>query len=497
MSTYTNPILPGFNPDPSIIRVNNDFFCVTSSFEYFPGAPIYHSTDLIRWSLIGHALTRKSQLDIKTPEPGGGIWATTLRHHNGVFYIITNAFDRYRPQADDRVWPRGFYVRTTDIWDSASWSDPVYFDQVGFDFDVFWDDDGTVFLSSTYRKVDRDPGSPLKDFAIHVSTVELATGRLTKPPRLVRESASGVAEGSHLLKRKGWYYLFTAEGGTESGHCEYVHRSRESPFGPWEAAPHNPVWRNTQDDEVQNTGHCDLVEDAQGQWWAVCLGVRPRREGEHWRTSVFGREALLLPVRWEDDWPVFNEGRPVALQMAVPNANVYVLDEEKGWKADFSTEELGLGWYRKSTHIHRLCMHLHRILISHRYTHQQRLLADSSTWKTDAIRRPLHALHARLAHALPPKTDTLARHLGNPTRLPARVPTRRSRHRGVLELPLLRQHRDPGSRNRQQPKHENCPLHAAREHRPGCGENYPGHGRRQVCRGVHADELPLWLPGGG
>ncbi|OAL55251.1 beta-xylosidase [Pyrenochaeta sp. DS3sAY3a] len=342
-------MLPGFNPDPSIIRVHNSFFCVTSSFEYFPGAPIYHSTDLIRWSLIGHALTRKSQLDIKTPEPGGGVWATTLRHHKGVFYIITNVFDRYRPQADDRVWPRGFYVKTTDIWDSSSWSDPVFFDQVGFDFDLFWDDDGEVYLSSTYRKVDRAPGSMLKDFGIHVSTVELDSGRLTAPPRLVRESASGVAEGSHLLKRGGWYYLFTAEGGTESGHCEFVHRSKDSPFGPWEAAPHNPLWRNTQDDEVQNTGHCDLVEDAQGQWWAVCLGVRPRREGEHWRTSVFGREALLLPVRWEDDWPVFNEGRPVALQMTGPN--VYVLDEKKGWKADFSGEELGLGWYRKNTPI--------------------------------------------------------------------------------------------------------------------------------------------------
>lgn len=133
---YTNPILPGFNPDPSIVRVNEDFFLVSSSFEYFPGAPIYHSTDLIQWTLIGHALTRPSQLQIHTPEPGGGIWATTLRYHQGTFYITAAKFDRYRPQDDDRVWPRGFYVSTTDIWDSASWSDPVFFDQVGFDQDV-------------------------------------------------------------------------------------------------------------------------------------------------------------------------------------------------------------------------------------------------------------------------------------------------------------------------------------------------------------------------
>jgi hypothetical protein len=134
---YNNPIIPGFNPDPSIIRVGADFFLVTSTFEYTPGAPIYHSTDLIKWSLIGHALTRPSQLQIQTPEPGGGIWATTIRYHDGVYYILAASFTRYRPQADDRVWPRGFYVSTTDIWDESSWSDPVWFDQVGFDQDVY------------------------------------------------------------------------------------------------------------------------------------------------------------------------------------------------------------------------------------------------------------------------------------------------------------------------------------------------------------------------
>ena len=137
LGSYKNPILYGFNPDPSIVHVpDQGFFLVTSTFEYFPGAPIYHSIDLIKWKLIGHALTRKSQLDIRTPEPGGGIWATTIRWHEGVYYVIAASFDRYRPQIDDRVWPRGFYVRTEDIWDESSWSDPVYFDQVGFDQDV-------------------------------------------------------------------------------------------------------------------------------------------------------------------------------------------------------------------------------------------------------------------------------------------------------------------------------------------------------------------------
>lgn len=136
MGTYANPIIAGFNPDPSIVRVNEDYFLVTSSFEYFPGVPIYHSTDLIGWKLIGHALTRTSQYQMQSPEPGGGIWAPTLRYHHGVFYIATANFTRYRPQQDDRLLPRGFYVCTKNIWDDSSWSDAVYFDQIGFDQDV-------------------------------------------------------------------------------------------------------------------------------------------------------------------------------------------------------------------------------------------------------------------------------------------------------------------------------------------------------------------------
>jgi beta-xylosidase len=147
-NSYTNPIISGFNADPSIIRVNRDFFLVTSSFEYFPGVPIYHSTDLVNWKLIGHAVTRTSQLQIHTPEPGGGVWAATLRFHDGFFYVVAASFEHYRPQNDDRVWPLGFYVKTNNIWDSTSWSDPVYFDQVGFDQDV----GGSVFFNQKYKK---------------------------------------------------------------------------------------------------------------------------------------------------------------------------------------------------------------------------------------------------------------------------------------------------------------------------------------------------------
>lgn len=292
--TYLNPVLPGFNPDPSVVRVGRDYFLVTSSFEYTPGAPIYHSTDLIQWTLIGHALTRKSQLDIKAPEPGGGVWAVTLRHRDGTFYLTTCVWDRYRPQeVYERAWPRGFYVKTKDIWNSDSWSDPIHFDQPGFDQDLFWDDDGKVYLSTTHVKVDRLQDSKIKNQAIHICTIDLETGNSTSSSTMVRESlvGSGVSEGSHLLKKGKYYYLFTAEGGTESGHSEFCFRSEKSPLGPWQACPHNPLVQNTTDMEVQNTGHCDFVEDHLGRWWALCLAVRPEKHNNsgEYVNSVFGK----------------------------------------------------------------------------------------------------------------------------------------------------------------------------------------------------------------
>ena len=288
--SFLNPVITGFNPDPSVVRVDKDYFLVTSSFEYTPGAPIYHSTDLIQWTLICHALTRKSQLDIKAPEPGGGVWACTLRFHDGRFYLTTCVWDRYRPQESyERAWPHGFYVKTKDIWASESWSDPIYFDQPGFDQDLFWDDDGTVYLSTTCRKAERDPSSTLKDQAVHICTVDLETGNSTSPSVMIRESSSGVAEGSHILKRGRYYYLFTAEGGTESGHSEYCFRSESSPLGPWEPCPDNPLIHNTTEHAVQNTGHCDFVQDPLGRWWAFCLAVRPTKTENGWSPSLFGK----------------------------------------------------------------------------------------------------------------------------------------------------------------------------------------------------------------
>ncbi|KAJ6122963.1 hypothetical protein N7512_005428 [Penicillium capsulatum] len=353
---FINPIIPGSNPDPSIVRVENDFFLVTSSFEYFPGAPIYHSGDLIQWTLIGHALTRPSQLQIHTPEPGGGVWATTINHDPLSFRGLLHCNSKLPAlptttgrsglatgilRQHNRYLERQYMSILIKLASIKTW---VFLPITNR---LFWDDDSTVYLSSTYRKLEPTPGVKLKDFAIHISTVDLYTGHSTSVPKMIRESTSGVAEGSHIFKRGRYYYLFTAEGGTESGHCEWVSRSETSPFGPWEVGPRNPLWRNTVEDEVQNTGHADLVEDARGQWWAVLLGVRPMRKGATWETSVLGRETFLVPIAWEDDWPILHGATKVNLQVTGPG--LYEYQPEVAWLDGFTSPQMQKGWYRKNT----------------------------------------------------------------------------------------------------------------------------------------------------
>lgn len=160
---------------------------------------------------------------------------------------------------------------------------------------LFWDDDKKVYLSTTVRLAQRPANSMQKDFAIHVSEIDLPTGRTLTPPTVIRQSPHGIAEGSHIIKRDGWYYLFTAEGGTEAGHQEWVFRSREGVYGPWEEQG-QPLWYNGPDGEVFRTGHADLLEDAEGRWWAVLLGVRPLRDEEEqkWLEPQLGGFAMLI-----------------------------------------------------------------------------------------------------------------------------------------------------------------------------------------------------------
>ena len=205
MLTYQNPILPGFYPDPSICRVGEDYYLVNSSFEFFPGVPLWHSRDLVNWEQKGYVLTRESQLPLRNGRTSGGIFAPTIRCHNGRFYMITT-----------NVTDGGnFFVWTDDI--NGEWSDPVWIDHEGIDPSLFWDDDGKVYYAGTGRY----------EQGIYQFEIDLETGKKLSDTKIIWKGTGGKCpEGPHMYKINSWYYLMIAEGGTEYGHKETIARSR-------------------------------------------------------------------------------------------------------------------------------------------------------------------------------------------------------------------------------------------------------------------------------
>jgi alpha-N-arabinofuranosidase len=307
MATFRNPVIRGFHPDPSICRVGKDYFIAVSSFEYFPGVPLFHSRDLINWRLIGHALTRTSQLDLRDRAASNGIFAPSLRHHNGTFYLVTT----------DVGGIGNFFVTATDP--AGPWSDPLLIDHGCFDPSLFFDDDGRVYYTR------RNCGSIVQ------AEIDIGSGKLLTELRgVARPFSSTDAEGPHLYKRNGWYYLLCAEGGTGYGHMITVGRSRD-PFGPFATCPHNPILthRHLVPHAIRYTGHGDLVEAEDGSWWIVFLGTRHDPQFGY-NFHVMGRETFLAPVEWHDDWPVVNGGQPIELFMPAPQIEPYP------WSNDYS-----------------------------------------------------------------------------------------------------------------------------------------------------------------
>jgi len=286
---YRNPIIRGFYPDPSICRVGDDYYMVHSTFEYFPGVPVFHSRDLVNWRLIGHCLTRKSQLNLEGRQSSHGIFAPTIRYHNGVFYMITT-----------HVWGGGnFYVYATNP--AGPWSDPVWLDREGIDPSLFFDEDGKVYY---HRQVGGERGY------IGLQLIDIKTGKLIGEMKEIWRGTGGVwPEGPHLYKINGKYYLMISEGGTSYDHCITIARS-DSPWGPYEPCPHNPILthKHLPDHPFQGLGHGDLVEPPDG-WWIVFLGFRPVGGRHH----HLGRETFLAPLKWnEEGWPVINDNKPIA-----------------------------------------------------------------------------------------------------------------------------------------------------------------------------------------
>jgi len=285
-----NPVIPGFHPDPSICRVGADYYLACSSFEYFPGVPIFHSHDLVHWTQIGNVLDRPSQLRLPLDAGAtGGIYAPTLRHHDGRFWlIVTNVSD-------------GGNLLCTATDPAGPWSDPIRLPGVtGIDPDLAWDDDGNCWC--TYAGVEQIRIDPL-------------TGETFGRPRRLWSGTPGARapEAPHLYRIDDYWYLLIAEGGTERGHAVAIARGR-TPAGPFEPCPANPILTHRGTNHpIQNTGHADLVQAVDGSWWLVLLGVRPRGGTPGWH--VLGRETFLVPVGWVDGWPVVGE---LSLVMPAP-----------------------------------------------------------------------------------------------------------------------------------------------------------------------------------
>ena len=323
--TYRNPVLSGFHADPSVCRMGNsdDYYLATSSFEYFPGVPIYHSRDLVHWRQVGHALTRESQLQLVGQKSSQGIFAPTLRCHNGRFYLVTTNIDN----------GGSFYVTTQDP--AGEWSEPEWVKEKSWSMDpsLFFDDDGKVYYT-------RHGGG--RNGGVYQAEINIATGQLLAEPRLVWDGTGGIwPEGPHLYKHNGWYYLMISEGGTSYEHSLTLARSK-SPWGPFEANPANPILthRNAPLLPLQAVGHGDLVQTANGNWWVTLLGIRPQQRQHH-----IGRETLLAPAAWNaDGWLRVNNGQPLGLEMPATGLPAIAPWPEPPERDHFTPPRLALHW---------------------------------------------------------------------------------------------------------------------------------------------------------
>lgn len=309
--SFRNPVIPGFNPDPSICRAGDDYYLATSSFEYFPGVPIYHSRDLIHWEMTGHALHRPSQLNLDSIASSGGIYAPTLRYHDGTFYMVTTLTGQGRK---DR--PRGNFIVTAKN-PAGPWSEPHWIEGApGIDPSLLFDDDGKVYFcgnTSPQNKLwDKHRNIwvqelDIKSWKLVGNRVDILDGgQYYKKSTIDGGIENGVNnfEAPHIYKKDGMYYAMLAHGGTSLNHAVSIWRSRNI-FGPYEMNPANPILTHRDLPKtfpITSTGHADIVQATDGNWWMVYLAKRPYG-GDNY---IMGRETFISPVDWSGEWPVVN-----------------------------------------------------------------------------------------------------------------------------------------------------------------------------------------------
>jgi len=307
---FYSPVIPGYNADPSSCRVGSDYYTITSTSEYFPGIPVYHSRDLVSWKMIGHVLSRPSQLTLDSVECARGVFAPTIRYHRGTFYVICTLTGVAKGN------PSGNFIVTSKN-PAGPWSEPVWLPDVpGIDPSLFFDDDGKVYIHGNFT-----PSTRLfdKHRDIWQAELDMATNRLVSKPETILNTSDfhnrelidrGVQNGlnnfeaPHIYKKDNWYYLVIAHGGTFHNHAISIFRSRQIQ-GPYENNPLNPILthRNLSlEAPITSTGHADFIETPDGKWWMVYLARRPYGGDIH----ILGRETFLASINWKDGWPIVN-----------------------------------------------------------------------------------------------------------------------------------------------------------------------------------------------
>lgn len=329
--TFRNPIVSGFSPDPSICRVGDDYYLATSSFVWFPAMPVYHSKDLVNWELIGHGLARPGQVRFNGLQDKSGIWAVTIRYHEGIFYMITNC----------NGCGDNFYITAKNP--AGPWSDPIWIKGAsGIDPSLMWDDDGKCYYVGNRWDFKKEWTGQC---AIWLQQLDLKQHKLIGKKKILTYGYtrnSPYAEAPHLYKIDGKYLLLTAEGGTDRNHSVVAYHS-DRLWGPYVPAKKNPVLTHrlfAEDYPVQAVGHADLVQTQNGDWWAVVLGKRVVN-GE----VPLSRETFLCKVQFENRIPVFNRGAGKVLsEQQRPDLQWTPLKHEPA-RDQFDSDTLASKWH--------------------------------------------------------------------------------------------------------------------------------------------------------
>ncbi len=330
MSMIQNPILRGFCPDPSIIRVGEDYYIATSTFEWWPGVKLFHSRDLKHWEQLPSPLNRRSQLDMTGDPASGGIWAPCLSYDDGIFYLV---FTDVKTKKGRYYNNHNYVIQTSDI--QGEWSEPAYLNSTGFDPSLFHDRDGKKYLVNMRNGF---KGILLQEYD---PVNKKLTGEIKN---IFAGTIAGYTEGPHLYRVGEWYYLITAEGGTGYGHCVTQARAK-SVWGPYEVDPENPMLTSNSEDEgiLKKCGHADFTDTPFGEWYMVHLCARPPKGST---SCLLGRETAIQKVYWnEEGWLRLSQGGRQAFEyVEEPVDTKEYIFPERGPKDDFDSDELDVSY---------------------------------------------------------------------------------------------------------------------------------------------------------